>query len=424
MNPLIVLSIVFLVPLLGLAQTNSIEHLVGEALAHNHELQVYKAEIDAAKGQRTQAGLWKNPEFSGEYGEKRAKDLEGSLEGEGFARKISLTQTFEFPGKGSLRKAIATKNVEIAELGLLQFQIALAGQIRNLAYQYFTASSNAEAAQAISERSAELIESLKKRGAAGAQIFLETQVIEGSLIELQKSAKEFIQERDEARIELNTLLHRSGNESLNFQADIDPSEIKEKLSDLLAAALEKNYQLKIRMVELERRTNEVSASRLDAAPDFNVGPFYSEEKAQDREITIGVSASMPLPLWNWNQGNVATAKARHAQAEEEATHARHIILSEVSRRFRAYELTLQQLKKTPAETIQKLREAADFADRQYRLGAINIQLYLEVQRQFLSAQEIRSKALLEAWRNRLDLQLLTGAVDLPLEKHVHPEEEK
>lgn len=424
MNRIIILTFIVLAPFAGLAQTNSVEHLVAEALAHNHELQVFRTEVEAAKGQRTQAGLWKNPEVSGEYGEKRSKDLEGSLEGEGYARKISLTQTFEFPGKGSLRKAIASKNIEIAELGLSQFQISLAGQIRNLAYKYLTASSNAAAAQEISDRSTELIESLKNRKIAGGQIFLETKVIEGSLIELQKSAKEFIQERDEARIELNTLLHRQPNETLYLQAEVAPPKVNETLSELLASALEKNYQLKIRTAEFERSKGEVSATQLDAAPDFNVGPFYSEEKARERETVIGASVSMSFPLWNWNQGNVATAKARRTQAGEEVTHARHIVLSEVSKRLRAYELILQQLTKTPSETVQQLREAADLADRQYRLGAINVQLYLEVQRQFLNAQEIRNQAILEGWRNKLDLQLLTGTMDLPVEKHIHPEDEK
>jgi outer membrane protein, heavy metal efflux system len=387
----------------------TIEELIQQVLDQNPELRFYEAEVLAAKGQRTQAGLWKNPEFSGEYGEKRVRDGEGNLSGDGFARKVEITQTFEFPGKGSLRKAIANKNVELAEIGLEQFRLALKGQIRNLVYQYLVASANVKAATEINERSTELVESLKRRTAAGAQLLLEQRVIEGSLIELQQSAKEFIQQRDEARIQLNALFGRPAHQNLIVKTSITPPKFKRDFSEFLRLASANNLQLKIRAVELSRSIKELSVSRLDAAPDFTIGPFYSEEKVQEKETIIGVAVSLPLPLWNWNQGNVQTADARRIQADALLLDSERKVQSEVARRLRAYELILQQLDKTPADTVQKLREAAEFADRQYRLGAINVQLYLEVQRQFLSAQQIHDRAVLEAWQSLLDLQLLSGS---------------
>ena len=98
----------------------------------NAELQVFEAELAAAKGQRTQAGFFRNPEISTEIGAREVRDSENVLQGNGTTFSIAVTQTFEFPGKGTLRKAIANKNIEIAELGLEQFRLALAGQVRLL----------------------------------------------------------------------------------------------------------------------------------------------------------------------------------------------------------------------------------------------------------------------------------------------------
>ena len=50
-------------------------------------------------------------------------------------------------------------------------------------------------------------------------------------------------------------------------------------------------------------------------PSFTVGPYFSQERASDRERQVGIGISMPLPLWNRNEGNIETATARQKQAE-------------------------------------------------------------------------------------------------------------
>ena len=82
--------------------------LVAEVLAHHPELASYEAELAAAKAARTAAGARSDPELSVEVGRKRVHDMAGALAGEGTAGSVSLAQTFEWPGRMALRKAIAT----------------------------------------------------------------------------------------------------------------------------------------------------------------------------------------------------------------------------------------------------------------------------------------------------------------------------
>jgi hypothetical protein len=49
----------------------------------------------------------------------------GVLAGEGTAWGVSVTQTFEWPGRIALRKALANQQVELAELGLARYRAAL-----------------------------------------------------------------------------------------------------------------------------------------------------------------------------------------------------------------------------------------------------------------------------------------------------------
>lgn len=386
----------------------SVESLVAQALVHNAELKFYEAEITAAKGQRTQSGLWKNPELSGEYGSRRITDTEGGLQGDGFTRSVALTQTFEFPGKGSLRKAIANKDIEIAELGLKQFQLALTARTQLLAYRYQAASLNAAAAEEISERCHALIDLLKKRPLTGVSQLLELRVIEGSLVELHQSAKEFVQQREETRLELNALIGRPSSQPLHIRTKLTPPTHKLDVNQLVLTGLNQNLQLKGRIAELEKAVKQVSAAKLEAAPDFSVGPFFSQDKAGDMEENFGATLSTTLPLWNWNQGNIATAKARREQADALLLDARRKVESEIARRCRAYELSRRQLDQTPDDITTKLREASDLADRQYRTGAVSVQLFLEVQREFLNTQKILNETAIDAWSHWLDLVLLTG----------------
>lgn len=385
----------------------TIEKLIAQALTHNAELRAYEAQVAAARANRKQAALWKNPEFSGDYGQKRVKDNEGQID-EGEIRSFSISQPFEFPGKGSLRKAIANKEIELAELGLEQFKLSLIGKVRTLSYRYLASKANAQVAEQISERSFALIQLLQERAIAGAQPLLELRAIEGSLIELQKSTHEFLAASEEARIELTGLLGWPSSTVPRLSDTLVEPNRQMDLQKAMFTGLKQNFQLKIRTAEVEKAVKEISAARLEALPDFTVGPFFSQETGGETEESLGASVSFTLPLWNWNQGGVATAKARQLQADALLLDARQKLESEIARKIRAYELSLRLLKQITSNQIQKLRDAADLADRQYRTGNIPIQLYLEIQREFLNVQVTRNQILLEAWNHLLDLKLLTG----------------
>src|SRR5207245_2927339 len=129
------------------ASTNevSVESLVREALARNPELNFYKAEIAAAKGERRTAGTFANPELSSQVGAKHARNAQSGLTGEGLAWSVSVLQTFEYPGRLALRKAIANRQIELAELGYAQFRAALVAKTRSAAFAVFEGQEKAAA---------------------------------------------------------------------------------------------------------------------------------------------------------------------------------------------------------------------------------------------------------------------------------------
>ena len=103
--------------------SHTLDALVAEALEKNPELKFYDAEITAAKAGRKTAGLFANPDVSGGVGQKGVTG--GGLSAEGVAWSVSVVQPFEWPGRIGLRKAIANRDIELAELGYERFKVAL-----------------------------------------------------------------------------------------------------------------------------------------------------------------------------------------------------------------------------------------------------------------------------------------------------------
>jgi cobalt-zinc-cadmium efflux system outer membrane protein len=180
------------------------------------------------------------------------------------------------------------------------------------------------------------------------------------------------------------------------------------LGELIEQARTNNYQLRIREVELEQQGLRVELARNDRWPAVSVGPYYSQEKADDTERSYGVGVNVPLPLWNRNEGNVQTAKTRQQQAEVSLSLAQREVEQELRASVAAYNALLEQMKFVRPDSLRQLEEAADLADRHYRLGAVPVATYVELQEKYLEATEAILENEREALESLQKVQLLTG----------------
>ena len=190
----------------------TLDSLVQEALEKNPELNFYKAEIAATKGERRTATALQNPEVSTQVGEKRVQ-----AGGDGLAWSVSVQQTFDWPGRIPLRKAIANRQIKLAELGLEQFRAAMAGRVRTLGFNLFAAQEKAAAAREVANRYQSLREVLVQRDPAGLTPLLETRIIEATELTLQRAASEAEVEAQAALLELNQLRGQPWQETVKIE---------------------------------------------------------------------------------------------------------------------------------------------------------------------------------------------------------------
>ena len=402
--------------------SHTLEALVAEALEKNPELKFYDAEILAAKAGRKTAGAFANPELSGGVGQRTVRG--GGFSAEGVAWSVSVAQPFEWPGRMGLRKAIANHDIELAKLGYERFKIALAGRVRTLAYGLFAAQEKSAAASEVAERFKALREVLVQRDPAGLTPLLETRVIEATELNAQRKASEALLAAQSALLELNQLRGNPldtrlsiGQTHLTFQAPADRNA-------LMSMARTNNFELRVRAVELAQQGFRVNLAKNERYPAISVGPFVAQERAGgDRETQVGIGLSLPLPLWNRNKGNIEGAVARQMQADVSLNVTEREIQRKVIEAALTYETKLREMAKWRPDSVQHFQQAAELADRHYRLGAVPISTYVELQKQYLDAVEALLDTKKEALEAAAQIELLTG-LPLPLSQTTPAEENK
>jgi cobalt-zinc-cadmium efflux system outer membrane protein len=392
-------------PAHALAETP--EALVKQALQRNPELNFFVAEIAAAKGAVRTAGTLRNPELSSEVGYKNSRDNSGGASGDGAILALSFSQTFEYPGRIALRKAIANHDVELAELHLQQFRLTLAARVRTLAYSISSAEEKSVAAREVSSRFQALSDVLAQRPAAGVTPQLEARIIDANTLAFRRQEREAGLALAIALAELNQLCGRPAETQLKItEAKVEFSAAS--LPQLLNAARANAFDIRIRQVELAQHGFKVALSKNERFPAIAVGPFYSMETAIDREQRAGLGISLPLPLWDRNLGNIATSKARQQQAEASLAMTEREVERRVAQNAAILTAKRTEIDRLKENELAKFRDAAETADRNYQLGAVPLTIYVETQKQYLELVSTLTDLQKDALQAAQELEILTG----------------
>jgi cobalt-zinc-cadmium efflux system outer membrane protein len=237
---------------------------------------------------------------------------------------------------------------------------------------------------------------------------LETRVIEATELTMQRKASEAELAAQAALLELNQLRGVRPSERLTVAPPQLAFRPPDPTETLLALAITNNFELRLRAVELAQQGFRIALAKNERFPPISIGPVFSEENAIERDRIIALGVSLPLPLWNRNTANIEAATARQMQAEASLAVTEREVERNVTEATLRYGAKLHEMMKWPRDTVQHFREAAEVADRHYRLGAVPVSTYVELQKQYLEAVE----TLLDTKREMLEaaqtLELLTG----------------
>jgi len=236
---------------------------------------------------------------------------------------------------------------------------------------------------------------------------LEARIISANLLTFQRQERESALAEKTIAVELNQLCGRSADAALAVNASpIVFTAVS--VPGLAKAARSNSFDIRIRQVELAQQGVKVALSKNERFPAIAVGPFYSLENAIDREQRVGLGISLPLPLWDRNAGNIATSKARQGQAQASLALAEREVERRVTQTAAVLETKRVEIKTWRSGAMAESREASELAERNYRLGAIPLTTYVEIQKQYLEAIPALNDAQKEALEAAQSLEILTG----------------
>jgi cobalt-zinc-cadmium efflux system outer membrane protein len=263
------------------------------------------------------------------------------------------------------------------------------------------------AAREVADRFQGLSDVLAQRPPAGVTPLLETRIIDANALNFRRQEREAVLAAKTAAAELNQLCGRPADATLQVSAG-ELNLLEMSLQTLVDAARANAFDIRIRQRELAQQGFRVALARNERFPAIAVGPYYSQENATDKEQRAGIGVSLPLPLWDRNVGNIETSKAREQLAQASLLTTQREVEQRVTQSAATVEAKREEIAKWQVATIAKFREAAEVADRNYRLGAVALPVYVETQKQYLeivgALQEMKKDALQAAQ----ELEILTG----------------
>ncbi len=342
------------------------------------------ADLPLTPGQLVNEASDNNPELR--FYEKQVLGLPKSTA----AEPPAIARPLDFPSREVFRNAVLDLDAGLARLYLDEFRFVLGGEVRLKSMEYQAAAETATVAQDLATRITALVKMLEERPAAGIESLIERRILEAAALPFIKQAAESSLRASLLRIELNGLLGRTPGSALTVAGSFEPPpEIAAEKSKALLL-------LSMREAEIERGL--LGSEATSGVESFSVGGWFTREGLGSYDTSAGLTHPGTI-----SGGTPAETRARLIED------AREKLAAEVARRRLAAGAARDVLKSIPPNLIDNLQKASDLAERQYRAGSLDVNLLIEMHREYLEALKTRNDFSIQAWRNILDLELLNLA---------------
>jgi outer membrane protein, heavy metal efflux system len=293
-----------------------LEALVEEALENNPDLRAAKEAVLAARQRPAQASSLPDPLLSVNYTNDGWSPSLGSMPDANLA--VMASQDLPFPGKRSLRAAIAGLEADQVEQQLARARLSVAAAVR----RSYSGLLLARALLALTNEQGEVwkhtegvVRARYGVGQGNQQDVLRTQV------ELTRVGQLVVdQETDIAirRAEINRLLGRAADAPLATDAVLRASPPAGPLAVELEIVRTTSPETAAARLAVERARLAVDLARKDFKPDFSVQGGYMNRGGLDPMWQAGVSVTLPIRRQR-RQSALAEAEAQVRSAEARAS---------------------------------------------------------------------------------------------------------
>jgi outer membrane protein, heavy metal efflux system len=399
----------------------SLDDAIEMAIAREPALRAARAEVDVARGTRTQAGLRPNPSASFEW-----RDEPSGTDNQAMISVQWPLDLFRRAG----RTNVADREVAVAELSVLDRERTIRAAVRTRFGDVLGGIRRLTLLEELIDAIRRQRDLLRARVEEGASPPLERDLIE---VELQRLEPERLLQVGRIESALFALKRAAGldatapllvrdsledvvqREARSGSASADSlAQITERADVREAAARIAAAEAKVDRAERDGRIDVSlfgSYQRMDAGfPQLGLGTTGSLERVRSVFHYVAGGAMVTIPLLNRNQGEVSAARAEQARAMAVHEAARLSAESELAAARVMDHRTHEAAQAYSAEARALARRNLDIVGQSYALGRVTVFDVLSEQRRFLEVELAYSDALAAAFEARTILLQAQGGV--------------
>lgn len=360
-------------------KTYSLVQITERVRESSELIQAQKLKIESTEAQGRQATAWQNPLVSAELG--RLRDPNNNA----MTYDFRVTQPIYFPGKMGKQLEVYEREKELQEIKASDLMTALALEASYYAYAYQIAELKAKLYNSRISRMSLMRTYMRAQAYASPARIVQRNIVANQLLTLQKTLNTSIAEAESSWQKLNIYLNEKDKVNVNVPWLTELKDIDAVA--FIARVREGNRRLKSGKLLLSRIEAEVSFQKRVPLPDVSVSAFYRREALEQPGANqfFGGAVTVPIPVLNANRAGVESAEKRLEAARAENNYAEREVLQMARAVHAEYTQKRKLLNDFNAEQIPMLEKQMLYADRELKLGRIDLLSYLELELQTYQA---------------------------------------
>ncbi len=353
----------------------TLEQITTRVRTHSELVAAQKLKVESTQAQGRQTTAWQNPLVTAELG--RLKDTMNN----NMTYDLRVTQPIYFPGKMGKQLEVYEREAERQQIEGQDLTSSLTLEASYYAYAFSIAELRASQINNRIKRMSLMRTYMRAQAYASPAKIVQRNIVNNQLIALQKSLNTALAETESSWQKLNIYLNQKEKVKV-----VTPwlSDLKDMpIETYLEKVRNGNRRMKAKSSEIARIEAEVSYQKRVPLPDVSVSAFYRREALENPGINqfFGGAVTVPIPVLNANRAGVESSEKKLEAARAEQNYVKREVLQLAKAAHAEYTQKKKLFDDFEADKITSLEKQMLFADRELKLGRIDLLSYLELELQ-------------------------------------------
>jgi cobalt-zinc-cadmium efflux system outer membrane protein len=383
----------------------SLEDLEELADRVNPTMRRDRAQVEAARGQAVQAGLFPNPQWN--------TNNPWVINGRQTLLNAGVQQEVPVMGKKNLDRAAATEAVRQAEITYAQNRAALHASIR---LQFYLVLADQERVQVftrlaeIARQSYEAVVGKQKAGDA-TEIDVRLLLVAAQRADAALRSATAILEGDRKQLEAIVGVPGIIRGPLRGQLSGPYPEFDER--ELVAYVTRNHTQVEFALSVIRQNRVLLRRAEVEPYPNPTIGPAYQIGVIPGND-QFWLNFTFNVPVWDRNQGNIRAAHANLVSAAESADVSRLNLVNQAENLLSQYRAARAVVERYESGILANANEALRLVQAGYAKGVVDRATLLQAQQNAAQANSDYVDALQNLWTNAAQLSGLLQLERFPV----------